>query len=65
MEIKVNVETNAEEREDVELFEQLFDIDDAEYQRERKLSFFVCNAKRRQSDVFVRQERKRNPARGF
>lgn len=31
MEIKVNVETNAEEREDVELFEQLFDIDDAEY----------------------------------
>ena len=39
MEIKVNVETNAEEREDVELFEQLYDIDDAEYQRERKLSF--------------------------
>ena len=31
MEIKVNVETNAEEREDVGLFEQLFDIDDAEY----------------------------------
>lgn len=31
MEIKVNVETNAEEREDVELFEQLYDIDDAEY----------------------------------
>ena len=71
MEIKVNVETNAEEREDVELFEQerrkeeeqlyeladeylsdfydrngieeLYEIDDAEYQRERKLSFFVCN----------------------
>lgn len=31
--------------------EELYEIDDAEYQGERKLSFFVCNAKRRQSDV--------------